>query len=686
MGTDVEAALGRVVSRLAGAGEARPGQVAMAHAVAAALEQERHLVVQAGTGTGKSLAYLVPAALSGKRVVVATATKALQDQLGEKDLPLLAAALAERRLRFAVLKGRSNYLCRQRLAEAAAWGSQEALGLSPGAGSDEGGSGGWPAGEAPESGRPGGLGQTASALAAWAATTTTGDRAELAGEPDPRVWGAFSVTAEECPGRARCPSGEECFAERARDRAAEADVVVVNLHLLGAHVASGGALLPDHDALVVDEAHALEDVLTESLGRSVGAGRLRGLLGVARPVLAPGRRRTADTGVLDDLAGAADRLEAVLATRQGERLASAPDGELGDLLELAAARLERVEGQLRRRAEAGGAKDGADQRAARAALAAGRLREDVGALQTLSDDDVAWIEGGPRPSLVVAPIDVAPALREVVLSRRTVVLTSATLPPGLAGRLGAGEDTVALDVGSPFAYEERGLLYCAAHLPDRRQPGAEAAIHDELVALIEAAGGRTLALFTSRAVMDRAAAAVAGRVGWPVLVQGQAGKQVLLARFVDEPGACLFATMGFWQGVDVPGATLSCVVIDRIPFPRPDDPLVSARRERAGPAAFRLVDLPRAASLLAQGAGRLIRTAGDRGVVAVLDSRLATASYRWDLVRALPPMRRTRHRGEAEAFLRAVQAEALVAEAVRAAGVTSGEPAAGAVARAPTGQ
>ncbi len=674
MPTDVEAALRRVVGRLPGAGEARPGQVEMATAVASALAERHHLVVQAGTGTGKSLAYLVPAALSGQRVVVATATKALQDQLGDKDLPFVADALSERGLRFAVLKGRSNYLCRQRLDEAAAAGQQVTFGGADGdaeaASRDQRGRGG-------EVGR---LGAQAAAVVAWAAETATGDRAELADEPDPRVWASFSVTAEECPGKARCPSGSDCFAEAARERAAEADVVVVNLHLLGAHLAAGGTVLPEHDALVVDEAHALEDVVTECLGRAVGAGRLRGVVAAARPVLAPGRRPSADRRLLDDLVEAADRLEAVLAGRPGERLAAAPSDELGDLLELVAARLERVEGLLRRRAEAAGSPGSpgrrpggpggageTDQRPARAALVAGRLRADVVALQAPSADDVAWIEAGPHPALVVAPIDVAPVLVDQVWSKRTVVLTSATLPAGVAARLGAGEATT-LDVGSPFAYEERGLLYCAAHLPDRRRPGAEAAIHDELAALIEAAGGRTLGLFTSRAAMERAAAAVAARVTWPVLVQGQAGKQALLARFVAEPGACLFATMGFWQGVDVPGATLSCVVIDRIPFPRPDDPLVSARRDRAGPSAFRTVDLPRAASLLAQGAGRLIRTAADRGVVAVLDSRLATASYRWDLVRALPPMRRTRHRAEAEGFLRAVHAEAVLAESAAAQG------------------
>jgi len=212
-------------------------------------------------------------------------------------------------------------------------------------------------------------------------------------------------------------------------------------------------------------------------------------------------------------------------------------------------------------------------------------------------------------------------------------------------------------VGSPFDYQHQALLYCAAGLPDPRQPTFDEAVHDELAALIEAAGGRTMALFTSYRALHAAVEALRPRLDVPILAQDDLTKAALLGRFTDEPESCLFATMGFWQGVDVPGATLSLVTIDRLPFPRPDDPLLQARRERARADAFRVVDLPRAATLLAQGAGRLIRSTTDRGVVAVLDPRLATnASYRWEIVRALPPMRRTRDRAEAEAFLRALRA------------------------------
>ncbi len=627
-------ALARVTARLPGGGEARQGQLTMAGAVAAAIVSGRHLSVAAGTGTGKSLAYLVPAVLSGEHVVVATATKALQDQLAAKDIPLVRAGL--RRFSSTVLKGRSNYLCVQRLAESRLAGVQGSL-----EGDDRAAKG---------------RAREARRIFEWAETTATGDRAELDTEPDQRLWATFSVTADECPGAFRCPSGAECFAERARAAAMAADIVVVNQHLLGADLASDGAVLPEHGVLIVDEAHALEDIVTESLGVSIGAERLRSVAGAARVALGGGRAATAE---VDDLAGLAERLEETLLACPEERLAGPPAGDLGDVLALCRARLERVESRL---GAALGPGDGGDvaesaQPAMRAMLAAGRLRADIDRLASSDDDDVAWVDQGTRPALRVAPIEVAPVLAERLFARQTVVLTSATIAPGLAVQLGAPPDELdVLDVGSPFAFDEHALLYCAAHLPDRRRDDAEQAIHEELARLIEAAQGRTLALFTSLGAMNRAADALRERLAYPLLVQGDLGKATLLARFATEPAACLFATMGFWQGVDVPGSTLSLVVIDRIPFPRPDDPLIAARRERAGRDAFATIDLPRAATLLAQGVGRLIRTASDRGVVAVLDSRLATANYRWQLIRALPPMKRTKERRVAEAFLAALAA------------------------------
>ncbi len=600
----------------------------MAEAVAGAIATGRHLVVQAGTGTGKSLAYLVPAVLSGKRVVVATATKALQDQLGGKDLPFLADQLG-RPFSYAVLKGRSNYLCRQRAMEVAGGGEQLSL-------------------DDPEPVDQG-LGHEVRRLLAWADRSPTGDRAELAFEPRPHAWGQLSVSALECPGASRCPSGDACFAEEARERAAQADLVVVNIHLYCAHLASGGQVLPDHDVVVFDEAHELEDVASAALGTEVGAGRLRALARQLRTALG-GSSRAAQAGAAElanQVADAGDSLEAALVPLQGRRLSPHLGDQLVDAVTLTAGRLDRAIAALREQAL--GDQGGDDQAATRALLAATQLTSDLARVTSPTPDQVAWVTEQP-PLLKLALVDVGPLLAKCLWDEVTAVLTSATVPPALPVRLGL-TNFDQLDVGSPFPYPDHGLLYCATHLPDRRRPDADAAVHQELAHLIRAAGGRTLALFTSLRALKEGVEALRERVPFRILAQSDMPKPALLEAFAADEATCLFATLSFWQGVDVPGATLSLVVIDRIPFPRPDDPLMQARRERAGPGAFRLVDLSRASTLLAQGAGRLIRSSDDRGVVAVLDRRLATASYRWDLVRALPPMARTRHRSDVESFL-----------------------------------
>jgi len=675
--------LRRVVATLP-AGEVRAGQVEMAEAVAKVFASGGHLAVAAGTGTGKSLAYLVPAVSSHKRVVVATATKALQDQLANKDLPLVSRGLGQP-VKWAVLKGRANYVCRQRLHELERLGDQQRLDApdlatdaeavdleSLNAGNDAAPRGSARAVTARR------IGAEVRRLAAWAESTSSGDRAELSFEPSVQAWSSVSVTADECPGARRCPSGGECFAEAARARAAAADIVVVNLHLLGADLRCGGEVLPEHDALVIDEAHELEDVLAASLGVDVSPGRLRALASAARGALvAAGRRAqrgddTVPARAVEAVLGAAARFDELLADGEERRLPPGLGGEIGDHVSLMVDRLERLGGELRRASEApgghggrtggdgppGGGGDGV-QRCLRALLGVDRCHEELAACLAAGTGDVVWVTGGIRPAMHSAPLDVSGPMSAQVFSVLPVVLTSATLPRGLAARVGApAQSTSELDVGSPFAYKAHGLLYCATSLPDRRRPEAEAAIHDEIEALVVAAGGRTLALFTSRRAMELAAAVLAERLPWPVLVQGELPKAVLLEALSAQSAACLFATMSFWQGVDVPGPALTLVVIDRIPFPRPDDPLMAARREAAGRAGFQHVDLPRAATLLAQGAGRLIRTATDRGVVAVLDPRLANASYGPVLVKAMPPMRRTRDRAEAEAFLRGIHAEA----------------------------
>ncbi len=697
MADDVRRSLARATAALPGGGEPRSGQAEMADAVAGAIADARHLVVQAGTGTGKSLAYLVPTVLSGRRVVVATATKALQDQLATKDLPSLVESTGVT-FTFAVLKGRSNYLCRQRVVELGGRGHQ--LTLQPGSADPPDADDPLQGAVEEETDDPATFGDQVRRLARWADETVSGDRAELAFEPHPRAWAVVSTTARECPGGYRCPSGHECFAESARARAAESDVVVVNTHLYGAHLASGGAVLPAHEVVVFDEAHEVEDVMTTSLGVEIGPGRFRALAAAARPVL----DGAAAAGTVDGVAELADRLltalrpwtdrriprgdlvvgdgpgpdaadgagepralELGLGPAAGGREAvahggrAAPTGTLAQAVVLASGRVARLVEELRRAGREGG--DGGERarsRLDRVLLAAGHLASDLARLEALTDDEVAWVEGGRRaPSLRVSPIDVAPILADRLWESVTAVLTSATVPVGLVERLGLPpERTDVLDVGSPFDYPAHALLYVAASLPDRRRPESEPALHDELELLVRAAGGRTLALFTSWRAMRAAHEALRERLDVPLLAQSDLPKPALVDAFRRDESACIFATLGFWQGVDLPGRTLSLVTIDRIPFPRPDDPVLEARRERAGDGAFFAVDLPRAGTLLAQGAGRLIRSSTDRGVVAVLDSRLATARYRGTLLARVPPMRRTIDRDEVVAFLQALAAEA----------------------------
>jgi ATP-dependent DNA helicase DinG len=554
-------------------------------------------------------------------VVVATATKALQDQLAGKDLPFVTEHLTFP-FSFAVLKGRSNYLCRQRAREVITAGEQ--LDLDDGAGERD----------------PSLVGRQVQQLLAWADVTTTGDRAELDFEPKPLAWGSVSVSAMECPGAARCPSGGECFAEAARQRAEEADVVVVNTHLYGAHLASGNHVLPEHDVVVFDEAHELNEIASSSLGFELGAGRFRAL---ARTV----RGLVADASIPDDLEVAGARFEQALLPWRGRRLPEGLGDDLTTVLAMVAERIRRLTSAVRDVSEG-------DARKERALQAAGHLAGDLAMAVGAGAEQVVWVEGPPHaPILRLAPLEVGPLLAERLWENVVGVLTSATIPPGLAPTVGLPADNNdQLDVGSPFDFEHHSVLYCAAHLPDPRSEAYEAALHQELEALISAAGGRTLALFTSWRAMHAAADALAPRVPFRVMTQADLPKPALLAAFSGDETSCLFATMGFWQGVDVPGPALSLVTIDRLPFPRPDEPLLQARRQHAGPAAFRAIDLPRAATLLAQGAGRLIRTATDRGVVAVCDPRLAKAGYRWDIVHALPPMRRTKDRVVVDEFLR----------------------------------
>lgn len=599
--------------------ERRPGQVAMAEAVSAVMESGRHAVITAGTGTGKTLAYLVPLVASGRRAVVATATKALQDQVAARDLPHVVASLADelgRTVTWSVLKGRSNYLCLQRLDELRGR-------LDP---------------EVPA--------EVLERLVEWSERTDSGDVSTVDWPVPEQHLRPATVGADECPGASKCPRGAECFAERARSRAADSDVVVVNLHLYGLDLASDGMILPEHDLVVIDEAHQLEDVISSAAGSSAGPGSVSSCAAAIRGVIR-------DAALDAALAGAAAGLAAALAPSLNGRLPTPLAGPVRTALGVARVQVEAAVAAVRRVTSADAS---VVQRAARASTSALRLLDSLDRLLDAGTDAVAFVSGtAQQPRLEVAPLNVGDFLEEHLWSRRTVVLTSATIPVTLPARLGLGADAADVaDVGSPFDYAEQALLYCARHLPDPRDPARSERVHEEIERLILAAGGRTLALFTSWRAMRDAADRLEHRLPFTLLRQDDLPKMALIDAFTDDVESCLFATQGFFQGVDVPGPALSLVIVDKIPFPRPDDPLLSARREVEGDRAFSTIDVPLAATQLAQAAGRLIRSRTDHGVVAVLDPRLATKGYGGRIVAALPPMTPTANFEAVERFFREI--------------------------------
>ena len=620
----VEQLLNKVTEALPGGGENRTGQLDMAEAVAASLTEREALLVEAGTGTGKSLAYLTPIVAEGRSAVVATATIALQSQLVDSDVPRVAEGLG-RPVTVALLKGRSNYLCRQRLEELTRSQRAEQLQLLGGRNPDH----------------------VLEEVLEWAESTEDGDREELDPSPSADVWGAVSVGADECPGAARCPSGDNCFAEQARQRAMAADVIVTNHHYYGLNIASDGVLLPEHDVVVFDEAHQLPEVLGATCGTELSGGRLRAL----------GRRVAAvltDEELPAGLDTSAADVEELLRPAVGNAL-----DDLGDLvsaLVTARDRADRVIAALRKLNPTEGSDIAA--RLERTQQAATRLVGDIDAVLEAEDSDVIWVDGGPtNPVLRRTPLELADLLAANLFEDRTVVLTSATLSDAVAGQLGLDGEHPVVRVGSPFDYPSAGLLYCPTDLPEPRSERHRQAVQDEILSLVEASGGRALCLFTSYGAMTAAAERFEDELDLPMLVQGEAPKGVLIDRFKADHRAILLATLSFWQGIDLPGSTLTLVTIDRLPFPRPDEPVAQAKRDRAGRMAFREVDLPRAQTLLAQAAGRLIRRKDDRGVVAVLDPRLATKrSYRWELINALPPFKRTKERTEVLAYLAALDA------------------------------
>jgi ATP-dependent DNA helicase DinG len=628
-------------------GSERTGQIEMAEAVARAFDTGEHLAVQAGTGTGKSLAYLVPAIAravdTDEPVVVSTATIALQRQLVDRDLPRLADSLVDalsRRPEFALLKGRGNYLCLNKIHNGSATEPDDR-----------------PQEELFEPMAASALGRDVQRLIAWSSSTDTGDRDELTpGVPD-RSWSQVSVSARECIGVARCPFGTDCFAEKARDKAGHADVVVTNHALLAIDAMTDAAVLPEHELLVIDEAHELVDRVTGVATAELSATSL----GIAHRRVA----RLIDPELVQ-------RLEAATATLSSA-IHDATPGRIDVLDDEMTTYLTALRDAANRARSAIDTAPSDPKAASARAEAATALTDISDTASRILDSfvpaipdrtDVVWLDhedgaharstkdrsGSIRAVLRVAPLSVAGLLRGRLFEHTTAVLTSATLTIGgtfeaMASAWGlAGEDKVkwrGLDVGSPFEHAKSGILYVAAHLPPPGRDGTGSAEQlDEIAGLITAAGGRTLGLFSSMRAARAAAEIMRERLDTPVLCQGEDTTSALVQRFADDAETSLFGTLSLWQGVDVPGPSLSLVFIDRIPFPRPDDPLLTARQRAVaarGGNGFMAVAASHAALLLAQGAGRLLRRVDDRGVVAVLDSRMASARYGGYLRASLPP-------------------------------------------------
>jgi deaD/deaH family helicase len=615
-----EAMLSHVVEHIGGA--RREGQVRMTNAVARALATHRHLAVQAGTGTGKSMAYLVPAIEHAQRtdstVVVSTATIALQNQLVGRDLPRLVEALdgvVDRTPSFAIVKGRSNYVCLQRVVQAEA---DDAAQPSLDSGSPV---------ELTE------LGAHMQRVRDFAQDSDTGDRDDLApGVPD-TVWRAVSVTAKECIGASRCPFGADCFAEKARAEASDVDVVVTNHAMLAIDALADANILPEHDVVIVDEAHELDARITAVATTELSAQAL---------VLAANRAAKLDPAAkaADDLKGLADELADMLQLEQQGRLL-----ELTDHVQDTLVGVRDTVMRLRDKIRSGAAPDESDndpERAAERQNLANHLLELHEGIVRMFDTleappdktrDVLWLN---NKTLKVAPLSVAGLLSDRLFSSNTVVLTSATLSVGgnfnaLAAAWGLPKGTWdGLDAGTPFDPRKAGILYTPRHIPEPGRDGLAPATLDEIAGLIMAAGGRTLGLFASRRAAEQAAAEMRKRLPFDILCQGDDTIPALVKRFADSENTCLFGTLTLWQGVDVPGRSCSLVIIDKIPFPRPDDPLLQARKEAADAAGrngFMEVAATHASLFMAQGAGRLLRSVDDRGVVAVLDKRLVEKRY-----------------------------------------------------------
>ena len=640
----VRSALGAAVFAINGS--PRDGQIEMAEAVANALSDRHHLLVQAGTGTGKSLAYLVPALVHGKKVLVATATLALQRQLVERDLPRVKEALEKelgRSISYAVYKGVGNYLCLQKMnADDGTADSEVLVDISS-------------------------LEKDARRLREWAKKPgISGDRDD-APDVDRRVWLANSTSGRECVGADECRFGSECFAVNAKAKAQTADIVVTNHTLLAIEIVDSHPILPERDAVILDEAHEFMDRTTQAVTEELTSGRVARAANMARRHM-PGKLSDAFIKAADGFAEAMDEYGQEYRARSDEerKLSELPNSLAAPVRKIKEA-AEAVVAYINADSEIVDPDSLADR--ARVKGAVNEIKTTAQKMMRMGEGQVLWYEP-TFSTLFLAPLAVSHVLRENLFTQTPVIATSATLTVGksfdpIARSLGIltssdsenesdeespldPSNVQMLDVGSPFDFANQGMLYLPREIPEpgRDGPSKEALV--ELGELIDAAGGRTLALFSSwRGVemADEHLRRVLAELPISIITQKR-GDSVgaLVERFASDPTSILLGTMSLWQGVDVPGPSCTLVAIDRIPFPRPDDPVMSARAaeaDAAGGSGFMQVSLPRAALLLAQGTGRLIRSVDDRGVVAILDSRIINKRYGSILLNSMPPLWRT---------------------------------------------
>ena len=674
----IDTALDEVVAAMGGA--RRAGQHEMARAVADTLDDGAHLLVQAGTGTGKSLAYLVPTLLktvsSGQRAIVSTATLALQRQILGHDLPLVTETLTRHlghEPDVALLKGWHNYVCKHKVAggypddEGALFAATEA---APSTAEEH-------PGEAEES-----LGGQVVRLREWAGETDTGDRDDLVPGVSERAWRQVSITSLECLGQ-KCPLLAECFPERARAHAREADLVVTNHAMLGIAASGNPKVLPEHEILVVDEAHELPDRVTAQATVELSAA-------VVERTARTARRHTGLP--LSGLQEAAEELRPLLMAVPEGRLRSGLPEELAPVVRTIADGAREGMSAMRDQ-QTPAAEAGAKSVAHSALLALFEVADRLLSDRITEHVDVLWCERGRRPGeasrLMLAPLNVAGPIAGDLLAGRSAVLTSATLALGgtfqaTARSLGLADGAYRSElVSSPFDYGRQGILYVASSLARPGRDGTDEKMLAEIAELVTASRGGALGLFSSRRGAQAAAEALREQVEWPILLQGDDVLPTLVRDFAADPTASLFGTLSLWQGVDVPGLSCRLVFIDRIPFPRPDDPVKAARTEavgRAGGNGFMAVSATHAALLLAQGAGRLIRSTTDRGVVAVLDPRLRTARYGSFLAASLPPLWPTTDPQVVRGALRRLAGDAVAGDLAAGHDVAAAEAAAEAAA------